>query len=1302
MTQEALRPYVPETLIRLLEGRREQEPAWHAWLDGALMHCDITGFTAMSESLAGLGREGAELMASVLNSFFETMLTIAGGWGGVQMKFGGDAMLLHFDGDGPAARAAACGLEMQRRMRAFRRVAVAGTTYELRMRIGLHAGRFFCASVGGGDGPLQYVLLGRDVNAAAAIEAAGVPGQVVATDAAREAIGATGRLTQGQRGTWRVRSIVAARPARAARGNGHANAGLLRRYVLAPIAEAAGAAPEGNVGGRGPLSSEQRRVTAMFVNLLGSSELLERAGADETLRQVDAYARALIAAVERHGGVVLGSDVADHGDKFIVLFGAPLLAEEQEASALRCAVDVSAALAAADLELEHQIGVNSGPVFAGEIGSRERREYTVIGDAVNLAARLMAHARPGETLVSAATADRAGPGFELRKRRPIRVKGKTAPVRLFELCGARAAELAGSPDATRFCGRARELGTLERAARRLRRDRAGWCLVSGEAGIGKTRLMREAEGGLAAAGWRVLRGSGRAHTAGVPFGLWGEPLRALLDVGDGTETDGAAAVRDAVSRLAPAHAGFAGLLCELLGLPADGHDLAGSLDAKARRERLTAMVAAALAAAAQSAPIVLVMDDAQWSDTASLELLGEVLRRARAPILACVANRDGSTPAPLEGVAPEASVALGGLDERTSSELAGQFVDDEDARRAIVARAHGNPLFIVELARAPAGAAMPESVNDVILARLDALPRADREALRYASVIGQSFEPDMLSDVAASVVVDAASACARLAASGLLLREGASFSFAHGLTREVAYETLLYADRRRLHDAIGKEMERRGGEDTMPEVLLHHFREAQAWGRVARYGLMAGDRAAGIFATSEAVGFYRAALDGLDEGHDTAGAATRVDRSILLEHMGDALDMAGRHREAGDAYFTALSEWLTRGESQRARYVRAGGVRARIRRAVRESEVCRKISVSYERRSDYEQALSWIEQALARLPDDAVSTGAEVMASKSVTLFRRGQYAEAIEWGERAVALSRRARDRRVSAYAHNMLANSYIEQGALKQAVRHLESSLASYVATGDLRGQSAAGNNLGSCHQLLGHLDDALSRYQEALAADVRLGNAAHAAIIHNNIGEVLLALGRIGEAREHLRDVLRTYQSGAGLAALAGLAEVNLSRCALAEGDAGAGEAHARRGIRLLREVGAQGLLDEAELQLAEVRLAQGRTDAALRRCRVTLARARASGARLIEARAARLLGAALARRGDAAGARRELEASIGLAREIDAGMEEARAIIELVALGGADAGERRRLLRRAQRVAGAAGLAPELARIEQLGA
>jgi tetratricopeptide (TPR) repeat protein len=278
-----------------------------------------------------------------------------------------------------------------------------------------------------------------------------------------------------------------------------------------------------------------------------------------------------------------------------------------------------------------------------------------------------------------------------------------------------------------------------------------------------------------------------------------------------------------------------------------------------------------------------------------------------------------------------------------------------------------------------------------------------------------------------------------------------------------------------------------------------------------------------------------------------------------------------------------------------------------------------------------------------------------------MSLFRKGLYEEAVRWGRRGLALSRHSDDLRQIAYAHRVLAGSYMELGKLRQAIHHDRWAVRFYHQVGDYPGQAMANSNLGACYQLQGVLDAALYHYQVALKADEHTGNVAHTAIVHNNIGEVLLVMGQLEEASAHLEEVTRLYRMEAGLAAVTGLAHVNIARCRLRQSDLESAEEHIGRGVRLLSRVGAKGLLVEARLQLAELRLAQGRGEEASRRCRRALARATAIDARLLEARAERVLAGALALLGDTGTALAHVRSSVSLARRIGAGHEQALSLM-----------------------------------------
>ena len=363
---------------------------------------------------------------------------------------------------------------------------------------------------------------------------------------------------------------------------------------------------------------------------------------------------------------------------------------------------------------------------------------------------------------------------------------------------------------------------------------------------------------------------------------------------------------------------------------------------------------------------------------------------------------------------------------------------------------------------------------------------------------------------------------------------------------------------------------------------------------------------------------------------------------------------------------------------------------------MRPAQLCRKTGVSMERGAEFEGSLLWLDRALAALPSGNLRLGAQICAARSVSLFRFGRYEEGVAWGQRALIMARRSRDRKQIAYSHNMLANSYMERGDLRKAVRHLRQSVRIYHEIADFPGQASANNNLGMCYHLQGTLDAALYYYQVALQTDQRVGDVSDAMIVRSNIGEVLMTLGRLPEAITDLDRVVAANQQRGGLTGVAGLAHVNLSRCYLTSGDLTAAAKHLRAGKRLLTAAGQAGLVAEADLQRSELLLAEGRADLSAAAARAGLAQARALGARLLEARGQRNLGEALAALGRAEDAGDLIMDSVAIARRIDATHEEARSLVALArvsAIAGKGGPRVATYLKRAEKIFGRMGARPE---------
>lgn len=739
--KSTLRRHLPLTLIQHWSEHKDQSPVWSEWLEGSLMHCDVTGFTAMSEALAQSGKEGAEFMANILNQFFERMLGIAGDWNGIQMKFGGDAMLLYFGGSEHASRATACGLEMQKAMKEFSNVVVLDSSYTLRMRIGIHSGKFYSVSVGQEKNLLHYMLLGHDVNKTADVEPMAEPGQVVVSDKTLRLLSREFKIEKTTHtDIWEVTKHTFAYQSNYNQSNPITIDETLHRYLLPPIAE----------GSVTSLISEHRRTTIVFIYILRSSELLASSGEAETLRQVNDYMNFVFDGIQKYGGYLITSDVSEHGDKLLITFGAPISCENQEENAVRFACELNETLDNSYLFLKHQIGINTGHVFAGEIGSLARREYTTIGDTTNLAARLMAAADVGTIITSAATAEKCGKLFDKTALAPIRVKGKSQLISIYKINRTQEYEKSTLPAerTSPLFGRTKQMDQLIKASKSTQNGHCSWIYISGESGIGKSRLCAEFNQHLHNNGWLVLSGICESYTKHTAYRAWYYPLRKIMGISLNDTNDSAwNKIVKTVEYYIPELEVFSPLIADMLSIENKSNPVAKSLDAKTKRDKRIYTITRLLDAVANRNPIAIFFDNHQWIDNSSKELLTEVLSSTSSPILFCLASREAFNNGQETQTDNFTLIELSELSDHDATQLLYHYGITPDVTRLIIERAKGNPLFLEELARSDtmSSGALPESVYDVVMSRLDHLDAMKKSLLKNASVIGQVFDSSILN-----------------------------------------------------------------------------------------------------------------------------------------------------------------------------------------------------------------------------------------------------------------------------------------------------------------------------------------------------------------------------------------------------------------------------------------------------------------------------------------------------------------------------------------------------------------------------
>jgi len=662
---------------------------------------------------------------------------------------------------------------------------------------------------------------------------------------------------------------------------------------------------------------ERKPVTAVFADVVNSTVLTASMDPEDWTEIINDAFKRMSEVIYRYEGTIARL----MGDGILAFFGAPVAHEDDPERAVRCALDMVAAIEALGSNLRRErgidfgirAGVNTGPVVVGTVGSDLMYEYTAMGDAVNIAARMQNAARPGRVLVTAATFRFVAPLFDAVELDPLTVKGKSEPVVAFEIGGPKQAPgltrgLAGLGSA--MVGRDKQLATLDGLVGAVRAGRGRAACVIGEPGLGKTRLIGELR--PRAAGDGILWTEGRCVSYGrsLPYHLVARLVRSFIGVGptaDDGETRDALEAR--IGELLGADAAAAIVYLEhLLGLeltPENAERIA-SIDPLFLQGRYAQSIRQVIRATTARAPLALVCDDIHWADAASTDLLGDLMALANElPLLVLVACRPDQDAAGwrLVGMARElfgdmlAEIHLQPLSEEESRALIGNLLDVESlparVRDFILRRAEGNPFFVEEVIRmlidrgvlAPTGGRwaatkeietvdIPETIQGLLLARIDRLSDGPKRVLRVASVIGRRFSLPLLERVVASdQATKLAPDVGALEASGLV-RLGAvepsiEYLFRHILVQEAAYGSLLKLERRRLHAAVADALEALHPEHppSLVPVLARHLDEAGEAARATPYLLEAGSQAAVGFAIQEArAAFDRALvlLDGLE------------------------------------------------------------------------------------------------------------------------------------------------------------------------------------------------------------------------------------------------------------------------------------------------------------------------------------------------------------------------------------------------------------------------------------------------------
>lgn len=1140
---------------------------------GTALFADISGFTPLTEALTRtLGtRRGAEELTRQLNQVYDALIAEVDRYHGSVIGFSGDAITCWFDGEAGPQQALAAAQAMQQAMNAFAAIPVPdGGTVSLAVKTALASGPVRRFLVGDPAVHLLDALAGATLQRMSHAEHVANRGEIVADVATVDQLGDSVQVSE-----WRTLTET---PDAARKTD------VLERYaVLTDLSSVAASAPWPPLP---PLSEEQVRpwlLPAVYERLNAGLDdfltelrpavalFLRFSGIDyDTDEDADVklstYIEWVQSVLTRFEGILVDLTIGDKGSYLYAAFGAPIAHEDDAQRAVSTALALCAPPETFSFIEPVQIGVSQGMMRTGACGGTMRRTYAILGDEVNLAARLMQNATPGQVLVSQHVRDAADSAFEWETLPPIRVKGKRQTVPVARPVRERQILVDFSSYKGTLIGRETELAQLNEFLQPIFEGRlAGVASVYGEAGMGKSRLIYELHQRLShPVRWltcpaeQILRQSlsvfktflrdyfgQEAHRDEAEnkarFELQMDAL--LIDCTDG-------ALHDELER----RRSFLGALIDL-HWPNSAYE---QLEPKLRFENTQVALRALILAESKRQSLILQVEDAHWLDSDSQQVLQMIVQNAADyPLAILISSRywdDGRRLAlNIPPEVPQQVIALNQLTPAGIRAMATQSLNgaiSDDLAALLAEKTNGNPFFVEQLALdlrergllsqsdglwTIQGRDLPEvpaGINAVLIARLDRLEAHVKAVVQVASVVGHEFEVRVLAHMLQEdQQLIARVQQAETEAIWSALSE-AQYLFRHALLRDAAYAMQLQQHLRQWHALAGGAIEQLYAADLAARAasLAYHFGRAEDRERERHYSRMAGERAAAAFANSEAAAFLSRALELTTD--PTARYELLLAREKTYDLMGDApaqegdLDVLQALAESLNDDRRRIEVWLRRASHEE--YI--GSYGASVQSAAQAAALADVTEAVADRAAAHYQ----LGRALWR---QAENSAARVESERALALAREGNlavieartllilgniafgisdYPEARRRYEEALTLRRRIGDRQGEAITLNNLGSLALRQGDLSSSADYSKQSLEVAREIGDRRTEGIALSNLGNLSETQGDEAGAQGYYEQALKLSRATGDRRSENIALNNLSEIAVRQGDYAAAR------------------------------------------------------------------------------------------------------------------------------------------------------------------------------------------
>jgi len=1089
-------PYIPEDIIS--EKIRDQlsPDIKKNIIEGSLLLVDLSGFSNLSDKITKSGKFAPEEILNILNKFFSTILDVTTEFGGILLKFSGDAMLVLFRGVGGNIRkksrlqAISCAYTIRERLIQLGIIETPIGPVNLTVNMAINNGRFTDLRVGSHI-RIERIITGSIVEELARCEDATEPGEISLTRRAYKYM-EDNIDVRPKRGTLflsltdirfnptdhkvKTKDIIETTSLEIDR---------LKSYLPIGVFEKLISLPEDL-----PLIGEHRKAVILFINYRG----LKR---DLAIQNV--FFNTAHRIVRKYDGMINKIDPFKTGERLMVVFGVPTAHEDDELRASFCAVELMKSLLAENRELRMKVGMHSGHLFAGNLGSQSRREYTVIGGTVNIASRLM-EASPSNTILSSEEfKEKIALRFWLNPIGHLHLKGIEKPMPVSIIQNIRRVPLLVS-ERRSLIGRNKEVDEITRCINEVKEGKGTILTIEGEAGIGKTRLVEEALSIAVENSFRIYKGDCTGFGRDIPFYPWRNILNDIFGLSPFEDRDVAEEKVSAILK-GFGQSEWTPVLCQSMGFDVQDTPLTASLDLELKRQRVFDMVLYILKRMAHSEPILIIIDDLQWIDPTSKDLLYFVSSRiTNDRLFITLALRPEIDISDIKSYKNSNYINLTPLDFNSIKKLiidrAGLKEISDTFTNLILEISNGNPFYTEEIVnllfekmvihKDEKGNVIikediqeidiPQTVNDIILSRVDFLDEKTKGVLKVASVIGRTFRLkvlDALQDIAnGEELKRVLKELERLDIT--LLNQGDpdfEYIFKHLMTHEVVYSTIPYAFRIELHGKVARYLEEEmwGDISGRYELIAYHYSNANQYEKAYEYYFKAAEKAARSLSCRDGLKLYELSKNNLIKVFENK---LIDERNYLMKIYEILFGMGTLYSILGD-------------------------------------------------RDNEGKIANELNDISIKLDDDLHKARASLFNSSY--LIETGVVDTARGEAEKTYKIATEIKNDELRARALLLIGKSHTIKIEMDKALEYTTKSYNLSKKIGLKEVMISSLINIGVIYHLSGQLNDALENSQKALAISEEMDDLLSQMKIINRIGEIYGQMGELEKAREYHENLL-----------------------------------------------------------------------------------------------------------------------------------------------------------------------------------